>query len=244
MNIGIICALFREAHSFTKEEIPPRTPVKLANHDGITLLVSGAGPDNATAATRLLLEQPMDCVFSFGVGGALSSRLTPGTVVLPTTIWDWQGGQHLLDNAYRDALLHSLSTTALSICNDALFCTDTLIDTTSRKQILHERNACGAVDMESAAIVAAATEHGIPAVAVRIIFDTAATDFPPPIADNTGDFGQVNLSGMLPALFKYPSAIPTVIQLARDFSRTKKSMRQTAKHIVKLAGLQSTSGAL
>ena len=242
MRFGIVCALLQEARAFIPAgAIPTRAPIRLRG--GATLVVCGMGAANAAAATRLALEQAPDCVISFGLAGALSPRLPPGAVVAPAAVVDGRGERHSTDNAYRAALLQSLrrgcalpqSDRAAPIHTGPLLCADTPVTTPAGKQALFAQHGCGAVDLESAAIAATAAAHGAPALAARIILDSAATSLPPPVTAHTDAFGRVDFYRLPPALLRRPAAIPAVLRLALEWRAARKSMRRVARQILSLA---------
>ncbi len=76
-----------------------------------------------------------------------------------------------------------------------------------------------AVDMESFSILSCAHDHGLPAVAIRVISDTTKRDMPIFLDAVVDEMGRVKIGGLVRKIVSHPIQLPALIRLGRD-SRT------------------------
>lgn len=76
-----------------------------------------------------------------------------------------------------------------------------------------------AVDMESFAVLSAAQEHGLPAVAIRVVSDRFDEDMPADIGMTVDEKGRVSVGGVIRHIATHPLALPALVRLGRN-SRT------------------------
>ena len=91
MITGIVVALPEELSTLTSKKIDKGCCVFIT--DTIVLAYSGAGADNARAASELLIAQGATRLISWGCAAALSESLKPGDLVLADTLIDAEGTQ-------------------------------------------------------------------------------------------------------------------------------------------------------
>lgn len=131
--------------------------------DPVVAIVTGMGPDLATAGLRGLLDAvAVDRVVVVGITGALEQETPIGTLVRPAAVIDGATGTE-----YSPAPLGSFVPSA-----GYLWTTDRLITDSAEVAALRERGVV-ALDMETAAIAAVCTARGIPWSVVRAISDRA-----------------------------------------------------------------------
>jgi len=105
---GIVVALPEELSTLTSKKIDKGCCVFIT--DTIILAHSGAGADNARAASELLVAQGAIRLISWGCAAALSTSLKSGDLVLPDTMIDAEGTQiatHPVWHSYTKNLLSS-----------------------------------------------------------------------------------------------------------------------------------------
>lgn len=134
----------------------------------VLLAANGVGRDAVASGVRTLLSaRPVDAVVSTGFAGALSAELGVGDAFLAETVMDgprrFRGGRpaQVPDGVRRGALVT----------------VDRVVQSAQAKAELSVRGA-NAVDMESAAVAAVASEAGVPFYCLRVISDPANSDLP------------------------------------------------------------------
>ncbi len=91
MITGIIVALPEELSTLTSKKIDKGSSVFIS--DAIVLAYSGAGANNAQAASELLIAQGATRLISWGCAAALSATLKPGDLVLADNLIDAENAQ-------------------------------------------------------------------------------------------------------------------------------------------------------
>lgn len=219
--LGIICALPDEAAAF-RASAGQGQVVRV--EAGLLCVISGAGACRAAAAAAKLVEEGARALLSWGFAGALSAALKPGRLVLPQTIRAIHGDH---DEIWQvDPVLwrqlHDLASPALSPFTGELLCAEDIVRTAAKKKALFEARGYPAVDMESAGIMRAARDAGIPAMTIRAIVDANKMTIPDYIDADTG------LLGILKGVVGRPSSIPSVIALAAGYRRANATLKQMA----------------
>jgi hypothetical protein len=70
--------------------------------------------------------------------------------------------------------------------------------------------------MESYTILAEAARCGVPAVAIRVVSDTADFDMPYDFEQARDDQGQIRVMGIISQVLRKPSGLPDLLKLAHD----------------------------
>jgi len=107
---------------------------------------------------------------------------------------------------------------------DTFLTTDHVIARVAEKVQLASQAA--AVDMESFAILAAAEECGVPAVAVRAISDVSGRELPGFLGHLVGSDGKVRLGRLILNLALHPGDIPAMVRLGRDSNAAGRALAQ------------------
>jgi nucleoside phosphorylase len=173
----------------------------------ILFLKTGIGPvRSARRVEQALKEVQPSKILVIGYAGALDSRMKPGDIIvarkaiplqpqshkgLPFTASEASGGTELL--LWQD-LKSAGCTASLEIYLGDLLTSAHVVGDPKQKNLLFSQFGAQAVDMETAAIAAVATDHGIPTGCVRAISDTAQDTFLAPFArdPSAGIFGQAS----------------------------------------------------
>ena len=137
----------------------------------VTLLKTGMGaPSAASALSRLDLgDAAPSLIVSAGFAGALQDDLRTGDLVAEQLTPCPQAAKSLESAAIGVRLVVRFGRIQHS---------DVVLTKSCEKLECGRRTGALAVDMESAAIRAWARQHGLPALAVRVILDEAARDLP------------------------------------------------------------------
>lgn len=185
------------------------------------------GAANAASAAAALLHGGARRLISWGVAGALTAELQAGALILPDAIVSGIDREFPVDAAWRARLLRSLGD--MRVAGGRLAESERILATASAKRALHARIGAVAVDMESAAIAAAASGAGIPFIAIRAVVDEV--DRPVPAAaicavDEHGNFDPVRL---MRAIAADPRQLRDLLYLARAMRAAQTTLKRIAR---------------
>jgi adenosylhomocysteine nucleosidase len=168
LKIAFVAALAIECASLRRAS--PRAPAWL-------VVQSGPGSARAAAAAARAIEAGAQLLVSWGLAGGLEPSLTPGTLVLPRRVVAPQGESFAADSAWHERLLALRDEVAIH--RGDLLTSPIALESPQAKRAAAAATGAVAVDMESAAIAAAATRAGIPFVALRVVVDGVDDSLPP-----------------------------------------------------------------
>jgi hopanoid-associated phosphorylase len=181
--------------------------------------VAGGGDAEGLAGKLDALHGDISGVISIGLGGALSSLLKVGDVVIgervltETEKWD-------CDTEWRNCLVARLP----AVHQGPLFGSDTVLAAMADKAALYEQTGALAVDMESHVAARFAASRKLPFAALRVISDAAAHSLPPAALVAMRPDGGISIGRILWSLVKRPIQIPALIRTGRDSSRAFKEL--------------------
>ncbi len=184
----------------------PALPVAFAragtlNGARITAVANGPGARLAGAAAGVPVSA--DAVVSAGYCGAVDPACGPGDIIVASCVGEAACEMPRTERPYRAGRLLSL---------------DRVVTTAQQKRLLQAGNGSSplAVDMEAAAVAAAARERGLPFFCVRAVLDAAhegfALDFNR-LRDGEGRFSRPRI--LAAALARPWAGIPELIRLDR-----------------------------
>ena len=185
--------------------------------------VSGGGEERARAAAHSLLERGASALVSWGVAGGLDPDLEPGTVVLPDAVVHTDGSSQEVDLAWRNRLLERVSGRVVT-STSSLYHASSVITSPDEKRAVYERVGAGAVDMESGAVAAVASEMGIPFVVVRVVVDAARVRLPEVALTMCDEGGRLKKSALARLIFE-PGEWGGMLRLGRANAAAGRSMR-------------------
>lgn len=227
-QLGILTALIPEAACLVRQ---PATERVIPVTDGIMLYVCGIGPQRARQGVARLLDHGADALLSLGTAGGLDPALDPGDVVIPETVLHEDNGRITLDTRWHAHVEKALAERAIPFQAGTLLHTDDVIRSARDKRQRHHRSGAAAVDMESRVVAEEAQRHGIPALVVRVIVDTAETAIPEAVLRNSDAWGRPRILSLAGALFLRPQQIPSLLRLARCHSRAVDRLRQLGREL-------------
>jgi len=136
----------------------------------VVVLQSGVGLARAEAATKRFVAPP-DLIVSVGFAGALRERVEVGTLVVSTrVVWEDTSGCATYEVAA--PLVSSLRHAAKGpTIEGPLLSSPIVLSTPAEKAAAGARYGAAAVEMEGAALVRYAEDHGIPFLPVRAVLD-------------------------------------------------------------------------
>ena len=226
MNIvGIVVAMRIEARCLTNRNLPIGEIINLGNNSKICLC--GMGGNAATKAAIKLQEEGATSLISFGVSGALDSKLRPGDLVLPQSVYN----ERLLpvSLAWRDRVQKCLPSN-LRVIGGKLATSKKVLTSLNEKCDFAKITGASAVDLESGAIAEVAEDSDIPFLAIRVISDPI--EFSPPLAllDAVNPDGSANLSQIISLLLQRSVTLSTLLRLGRDVRTARATLATVALH--------------
>ncbi|TRW90871.1 phosphorylase [Candidatus Methylobacter oryzae] len=236
MITGIVVALPEELSTLTSKKIGKGCCVFIS--DKIVLAYSGAGADNARAASELLIAQGAAQLVSWGCAAALTEFLIPGDLVLADTLIDAEANQIRIHNDWFE-LAKNLLSTRLKIHTGSLAESLGIVAAAADKKHLHTQTGAIAVDMESIAVAKVARQNNVPFIAIRTIADPAGMDLPKAINHSLNDQGDIVLAKLLLFLALHPAELPGLIKLGLHFNAAKNTLKSVAKQLDRLTALAS-----
>jgi len=176
----------------------------------VRVALTGMGQEHALEMARRVLPLRPDICITTGLAGALRTGYRPGDILAARLVSE-------VGEPVAVASHHELLTTAVDCGARRIerFATSrTLIASASEKRGLG-RDA-EAVEMESYTIMAEAARHGVPAVAIRAISDTADFNMPYDFAAARDARGQIRVARIVAQVMRHPSGLPALLTLTRD----------------------------
>ena len=226
MNIvGIVVAMRIEARCLTNRNLPIGEIINLGNN--LKICLCGMGGNAATKAAIKLQEEGATSLISFGVSGALDSKLRPGDLVLPQSIYN----ERLLpvSLAWRDRVQKCLPS-HLRVIGGKLATSKKVLTSLNEKCDFAKITGASAVDLESGSIAEVAEDSDIPFLAIRVISDPI--EFSPPLAllDAVNPDGSANLSQIISLLLQRSVTLSTLLRLGRDVRTARATLATVALH--------------
>jgi len=234
---GIIVALPEELSTLTSKKIDKGCCVFIT--DTIVLAYSGAGIDNARAASALLIAQGATRLISWGCAAALGETLKPGDLVLADTLIDAEGTQINIDSDWLKLTKNRLLTTGIKVHTGSLAESSRIVATSKDKKHLHTQTGAIALDMESVAAAKIAQLNNLPFLAIRTIADPVNMDLPQAINHSLNDEGDIVLGKLLLFIALHPAELPGLIKLGLHFNAAKNTLKLIAKQLDHLTALPS-----
>lgn len=180
---------------------------------GVDFVVTGMGAENARRVANIVMAQPYTICIASGFAGALKPEHAIGSILVAEAV-QRIGKAETIQSSWRLALAAQRDGAFRS----KMFLTsDSVIRSAEEKAKLAP--FADAVDMESFAMLSAARDHKISAVAIRVISDTSKRDMPLFLDTVVNDMGRVKIDGLVRKVVRHPNQLPALIRLGRD-SRT------------------------
>jgi adenosylhomocysteine nucleosidase len=162
-------------------------------------------------------ERP-DLVISSGFAGALRDALTPGDLVVPQKVRTLNNGSSAdADSEFRDAAIKQGASPI-----ETLITVDRIVQTAAEKSRLGFFGE--AVDMESALIMARASEAAVPVITVRAVSDSANEDLPLDFDRCLTPQGAIRPMRLVNAIVSGPDRLPKLIRFGRQSTMAAKKL--------------------
>ena len=225
-HLGIVVAMTTEARSLAGQAVAKHP--SFHPPEGVSIEISGVGPRQAHLASSKLLENGAKALASWGSAGGLVSEVFPGSLVLPRNILAANGTVYQADSHWHERLVRRLKG-QMDLHTGPLTESKAVLTSPSEKMALFHRTGAVAVDMESAAVAAAAHQAGVPFVAIRAIADPVGLTVPQVVLTAADGFGRLRPFKLLERLAWHPAELLALIQLGRDFRAAHASLATVAR---------------
>ena len=214
IRVGIVAALPAEARAHAQRRVQPGEAHHL--QEGARLELSGVGPLRARLAAASLLRGGAGALVSWGTAGGLEPGLCSGSLVLPEGVVAPDLSVFESDGSWRERLSRRLRGRLEIHAAGLASCPNPVTGPAERIE-LRRRTGAAAVDMESAAVAAAARRAGVPFLAVRVVADPLGPALPTSALAAIDAMGRFRALRLLSALREHPEEILSLLRLARHF---------------------------
>ena len=239
--IALLAALEEEASGLRRQmALAPegvaglRGPAYAGRYQGRAVLLArtGMGRQRAEASAEAVLARyQVTAVISIGFSGALEGRLEVGDVVLASELIGITGpdGNEIEPTIYQAdrgllrAASEALRATPLHVVLGPTVTAPGIIATPAEKQGLGRQTGAVAVDMESYWVARAASDRGLPFLALRAISD-AQGELLPPILQIVDADGVPRARRLAAHLVREPGSLVALVKLARNAGRARRAL--------------------
>lgn len=188
--------------------------------------LSGPGAARAHAAAARAIADGACGLVSWGLAGGLAPGLGPGTVLVPQRIVAAGRPTVAVSARWHAAVVAALAGAFPVHCGD-LGSVDDVLRTPSVKGRVAADLGVAAADMESHAIVAAATAARVPAVVVRVVADAAEDRLPDDVEKWIAADGRRRFMPVFSTLAA-PGQWPSLLRLAARYRKASRQLRAVA----------------
>ncbi|MGH9742265.1 MAG: hypothetical protein ACRD51_07925, partial [Candidatus Acidiferrum sp.] len=178
--------------------------------DEVTVLLTGIGAESAAKAMLSIPVELHEVCISTGLAGSLDPALTPGDAVVARNLESRDGNCRVASSPGLVDLAAACGAKPVQVSVTS----ERIVATAEEKETLSGKGSI--VEMESAHILAIATQNLVPAVAVRVISDAADEDLPVDFARILDSHGNLKMGGLLKEVGLSPYRIPMLIQFGRQ----------------------------
>jgi nucleoside phosphorylase len=166
----------------------------------------GIGAPNAATLVRAIHAGGADVIVVAGVAGGLKPEHAAGEILVARRVRSEHGGRETVVN---DRLL-SVAADAGATIVEAFVSVDRIVARAEEKARLGRQG--DAVDMESFAMLGEAESFRLPAVAIRVVGDTACEDLPVDFMRAIRPDGAIHVRGVLLEIASHPARWPAIVR--------------------------------
>jgi hopanoid-associated phosphorylase len=194
----------------------------------LSVACSGGSAERARSEAERL-AQGAAALVSFGLAGGLAPGLRPGDLLLPETVRDAGSGSWSVDPVWRERVQGRLARGGLEAKAGALAGSERIVATAADKRVLFEAAGALAVDMESHAVAAVATDANIPFLVLRAVADPADQVIPQVAREALRPDGGIRIRATFGGLLRQPGELIALLRLARQSVTALVSLRGGAR---------------
>jgi adenosylhomocysteine nucleosidase len=194
----------------------------------VRVACSGGSSERARLEAARLVAEGAAALVSFGLAGGLARDLRPGALLLPESVRSPDGRSIPTDPRWRERLWTRLRRRGLAAAGDAVAGSDQVVATAAAKRGLHATAGAGAVDMESHAIAAVASDAGVPFLILRAIADPYDRAIPQAALETVMPDGRVRVLAVLGGVIREPGQLIALVRLGRDTAAALATLRRAA----------------
>ena len=190
---------------------------------------AGGGSDRAADAARRMAKDGAELLISIGLAGGLDPALRTGDVVIASTLVTPGEIPYRAETApeWREKLADAIRGDMRCVIAPIVG-SDTAIVSAQGKAELFRATQAVAVDMESHGVARAATELGLPFLALRVIADEAHRAVPWSAMAGMAPDGAVRPAAVIFRLLLRLWEVPALIRLARDSKQAHAALGRVA----------------
>jgi adenosylhomocysteine nucleosidase len=224
--LGIIAALRSEARILTRSIVFATDLVHLPG--GALVKVSGMGAVRAKAAAELLIAEGAVALLSWGIGGALHPKISPGHLILPEKVVIPGKPYLFTDKKWHERLFTCLDN-HLCVHTKPLGQSSSVLSKTAEKIQFSQLNEAVAVDMESGSVAQAAKEANLPCMVIRAIADPLEQDIPVSVLEVIDERGRLRPWDLLGRLARKPLDLLPLQRVRRNFAAARATLITVAR---------------
>jgi adenosylhomocysteine nucleosidase len=177
-------------------------------------VAGGGSAERLEALIREAIAQGGCAIVSFGVAAGLAPGKPPGSCLIASEVVQGAKG-YAADPVWAGRLQAAIPNAELAVIAGV----DRPLLSPAEKEALHAETGAAAADMESHFAARLSMEHGLPFAALRVIADPAEQSVPKAALAGIRDDGSMNVWGVLAALARSPSELPTLLRLSGHMRR-------------------------
>ncbi len=189
---------------------------------------SGASSERANIAARTSVAAGCEGLVSFGLAGGLDPALTSGSLVVADEVICADGSKLQTDRIWTEGVAEILSENSIPFVKGSILGLDQIAFVPETKRTLFDGTGALSVDMESHAVIRAASLEVIPFIALRVVADTASDDIPRTASQALAPDGSVQILSLTCALLKNPAEIAGLLKLRKLSGLGFETLRRVA----------------
>jgi len=179
----------------------------------VRVVLTGVGRFATQRALARAFDWGADVCIASGLSGGLRSVHRPGAVLAARIVANVDQTRLLRSDAELVSRAGGLGAKVV----ERFLTSDHVVSTSEEKEFL---GASGdAVDMESAYVLSAAAQRGIPSAAIRAISDAVESDLPLDFGQAFNERGNVSVPKVIGQIVARPQRIGGLLQLAQESER-------------------------
>jgi hopanoid-associated phosphorylase len=196
---------------------------------GVEIACSGGSAERAKSEAERLAAEGAAALVSFGLAGGLAPELRSGDLLLPHLVRSTGPASWSVDPVWRERVQARLAAGGVRAQAGAIAGSDRILATAGDKRTLFEAIGALAVDMESHAVAAVATEAGIPFLVLRALADPFDHAIPQVAREALRPDGRIRIRATFGGLLREPGQLVALLRLARQSGRALAALRRGAR---------------